>query len=146
MAFDLMLLLKCLMNQEKKTVTADYYMALIADLSLSPFIPIYLRRLRLPPTFLLITPPSLPFPPGGFGVVRKQTKSIAPFPESILFPSLAAYLHRNKMKIYHGLILVIFASIAASQNSPYTIQSLPAYTLQRYCVQLCLTDGTGVAW
>jgi hypothetical protein len=79
MAFDPMLLLKCLMNQEKKTAAADYYMALIADLSLSPFIPIYLLFLRLPLTFYntLFTPTSS----GWIWSCSKAHKSIAPFPE-----------------------------------------------------------------
>jgi hypothetical protein len=45
------------------------------------------------------------------------------------------------MKIYRSLILVIFASAVASQNSPYTLDSVPAYALQRVCVQNCV--GTG---
>jgi hypothetical protein len=50
------------------------------------------------------------------------------------------------MNIYNRLILLIFASITASQNTPYTIQSLPAYSLQRACVQGCLAGEYAVAY
>src|SRR5271156_2414232 len=42
------------------------------------------------------------------------------------------------MKNYCGLILVIFASVVASQNSQYTIESVAEYSLQRNCVQTCI--------
>jgi hypothetical protein len=47
------------------------------------------------------------------------------------------------MKIYPSLILVIFASVVVSQNSLFTIQSVPAYSLQRVCVQNCVFPGNG---
>jgi hypothetical protein len=42
------------------------------------------------------------------------------------------------MKIYRSSILVIFASVVASQNSQYTIESVAEYSLQRACVQTCV--------
>lgn len=51
---------------------------------------------------------------------------------------------RGSMKIYRSLILVIFASVVASQNnSQYTIESVPAYSLQRVCVQNCVGTDLG---
>jgi len=47
------------------------------------------------------------------------------------------------MKIYRRLILLIFASFVASQNAQYTIESVPAYSLQRSCVQYCIGTGDG---
>ncbi|KAN0073429.1 hypothetical protein V8E54_008649 [Elaphomyces granulatus] len=49
------------------------------------------------------------------------------------------------MKIYYSLILVIFASVVASQVSIFSINGDPAFSIQRVCVQACLGPGyTGV--
>jgi hypothetical protein len=45
------------------------------------------------------------------------------------------------MRIYRSLILVTFASVVTSQISQYAIQSVAGYSLQRACVQECVSSG-----
>ena len=73
-------LTKCLVNQKKEKVTTNHYTASIADLPLFTMHSYWSTAFEASSDLLLITPLSLPFPLDGFGLVRKQTTSIAPFP------------------------------------------------------------------